>query len=145
MLKRLSIQNHTMQSYSAIGDSWRDPSIDTRVGQPLDQTIKIYNNWVKPMEFGTAHEEIVPYQYCNEIVIAAQRVAAYIRYRWPLWDFDKIIFAYSTQDNPAFYKVHLTNGTLMQVNREEQEWVWSPGLKVHTLTTIPSSVRFCYP
>ena len=106
-------------------DSWRDPGIDTRVGQPLDRTIKIYNNWVKPMEFGTAHEEIVPFQYCNDIVIAAQRVAAYIRYRWPLWDFDKIIFAYATQDNPAFYKVHLTDGTLMQVKTIK----WFPGLK----------------
>jgi hypothetical protein len=96
-------------------DSWDSPGIDIRVGQPLNQTIKIYNNWVKPIEFGTAHEEIVPEDYCGEVVLAAQRVAAYIRYRWPLWEFDKIIFAYATQENPAFYKVHLTNGTLMQV------------------------------
>ena len=98
-------------------DSWDSPGIDTRVGQPLNQTIKIYNNWVKPIEFGTAHEEIVSkYEdYCGDIVLAAHRVAAYIRYRWPLWEFDKIIFAYATQENPAFYKVHLNNGTLMQV------------------------------
>lgn len=66
---------------------------------------------MKPIEFGTAHEEIVPDEHSSDVVLAAHRVAAYIRYRWPLWDFDKIIFAYATQNNPAFYKVHLNNDT----------------------------------
>lgn len=127
-------------------DSWQRPDIVMKIRQPINGEIKVYNNWVKPIEFGTKAEEIVHSESGKKIIYGARRISAYLKYRWPLWEFHCIQFAYSTENDPANYRVNLIDGTLAQINRnvdEDKINVLKDSNAIHT--TIPSSVRFLYP
>eukprot|EP00900_Chrysochromulina_parva_P007735 jgi/Chrpa1/16963/Chrysochromulina_OHIO_Genome00004793-RA len=128
-------------------DSWSEPGIVLALKQPIDGEIAAFNPWVKPIEFGTAANELVPnYPEARTLVTASQRFAAYIRYRWPLWEFTSLVLQYTGSD-PAFYRVDLEWGELRQINRGDEKL--TIGQQIYdensVLTKVQCSIRMLYP
>jgi hypothetical protein len=127
-------------------DSWDRPDLWLAIKQPNESgEIEVFNQWVKPLEFGTQAGELVPpYDQMKSLVRAARRFAGYIRYRWPLWAFDKVVLKFTTEADPANYRIDLTPGELRQVNRQENV-VNSLTEKNSVLTKVQGSIRMLYP
>lgn len=127
-------------------DSWERPDLWLAIKQPNERgEIEVFNSWVKPIEFGTQAGELVPpYDQMKSIVHASRRFAGYIRYRWPLWTFDKVVLKFTTDADPANYRIDLTPGELRQVNRQENV-VNALREKNDVLTKVQGSIRMLYP
>ena len=81
------------------------------------------------------------------LVTASQRFAAYIRYRWPLWEFTILVLQYTTQNDPAFYRVDLERGELRQINRGDEKLTVKQQIydENSVLTKVQCSIRMLYP
>ncbi len=129
-------------------DTWTRPDTAIAVKQPLGDEIVTYNDWVKPIEFGTATGEIIYGQWAQAIIEASRRYAAYIKYRWPLWEFRYITFRYTTVNAPQHYRIDLVEGTLAQVEAPNERGMNAAAALYykHDVTTrVPCSIRLLYP
>lgn len=131
-------------------DSWERPDSEIAIKQPVDGEIITYNQWVKPIDFGTPAGQPVPlFQEVIFLIKAAHRYAAYVKYRWPLWEFDSILFKYATEKAPQHYRVNLSRNELSQAEDKQDESKMTAQIlfqrKHDVLIRFNASVRFLYP
>lgn len=127
-------------------DSWTRPELTIGIIQPVNGEIQVLSAWVKPIDFGTPAGEIIPRWASEEVLFAALRVEAYIKYRWPLWDFHAVVFKYTTEGPPQHYRVDLRAQTVAQITTGDLQTVYDQlHDKFSLITHVPCSIRFLYP
>mmetsp|Transcript_52780 Transcript_52780/g.120085 ORF Transcript_52780/g.120085 Transcript_52780/m.120085 type:complete len:735 (+) Transcript_52780:43-2247(+) len=128
-------------------DSWDRPDLVVKIRQPIGGQIEVFSLWVKPIDFGTRGGEIINCGQADQIFHAAVRLAEYIRYRWPLWEFHRILFRYTTSKAPQHYLVNLREETFCEYSDEmsghDADRVGRS--KFDVMTRLVGSIRFLYP